>query len=539
MAGLSIHLSNVVKVEAPRSPQVSEQRQPEPAGKPQDTFEPARAAPQGAPVLQPEALDRPSGKGAPETLAEVAKTWDLGEAKTGTYKFEDGTAQTYGRGMVVADPNGEAHAVRNDFYQHYIGQNAHSELGRPIDDEHFENGKVVQHFEAGTMTWTKEGGTQVSPSDPKTVPPAVTRPANNATDMYKNMYQPFQVTSKASVPAHLGAHWGPLCHYDDDAKINRVADELMKSGVGYCTVMVDVNEPHGNDKTLTALKNRGIEPVVRLYNGDKTMNEYTPEDIKKCADTAAELRREGIKMVVLDNEPNLSPRFPHDGPGYDTEMRKYTDNLAGVMKGIRAEAPDMAIGLPPMAPMKQPYEDITDADRAWEEKMYKGILHGLKDINEGLPDPALKGHVFDNTFLATHTYRPHGARVNEVYRQWARDELGSVGAGLKTLSTEGGQFCSKDKDGNWPTPEAYEKSWKSNNGDFRYLSDETKPWDKWTRDVDTTCLWIAADSYLSPESDKQWDPGAMIQPDGSRIPTLVHLQEIYAGTYVPYDGDYT
>ena len=103
-----------------------------------------------------------------------------------------GGKDTEGRCMVVDTASG-AKLVRNDFYKHYLEGENHKALGAPLDEEHVENGKVVQHFERGSMTWTPEAGTTVNVNGaapaqgPTPTAPAPARAAMG--DLVESVYQ--------------------------------------------------------------------------------------------------------------------------------------------------------------------------------------------------------------------------------------------------------------------------------------------------------------------------------------------------------------
>ncbi len=108
-----------------------------------------------------------------------------------TVRDYSGGGQTEGRCMVVDSAVGGTHLVRNDFYKHYLEGVNHQKLGAPLEDEHQENGAVVQRFERGVMTWTPDRGTTVEvtqsgPVTPETPPPA--KPADLG-QMVEGMYQ--------------------------------------------------------------------------------------------------------------------------------------------------------------------------------------------------------------------------------------------------------------------------------------------------------------------------------------------------------------
>ncbi|MHB8872757.1 MAG: hypothetical protein ACYC8T_03625 [Myxococcaceae bacterium] len=98
-----------------------------------------------------------------------------------------GGSDTEGRCMVV-DTGSGALLVRNDFYKHYLEGETHKTLGAPLDEEHWENGQVVQHFERGSMTWAPGVGTTVNASGGAA--PAEPVPAQSAMgDLVESVYQ--------------------------------------------------------------------------------------------------------------------------------------------------------------------------------------------------------------------------------------------------------------------------------------------------------------------------------------------------------------
>lgn len=509
-----------------------------------------------------------------------------------------GETENRGRCMVVDGANGPK-LVRNGFYQSYLGSGGepprpnHVRLGAPLDEEHWEGGQVVQHFEHGMMTWAPGKGVTVTAdgvSSKPGVPPAPPAPpagplpvgdivesvyqselgrasdpggkagwvsfaqglrnagrsdaeirdalvarfhqsdeyrakhpagppppqppgpvgpvtnGSNAGPVYKKMFDSFTVAPGVTIPSHLGAHWGPEASYQDQGRIDAVADRMKQMGIGYCTVIVSSDNPGAQDKTLAALRARGIEPVVRFIVGgdyNKPLADYGPAELDKFRATVQHLRDAGVKMIELDNEPNLE-NLPHDGPAFDAAMRKYADTAAQMIAIVHREAPGMAVGLPPTAPTND----------AFEQKLYKTMLGNLAAIDRTSTDPALRGHVFDRVFLATHPYGVgapgDGPEANGRYRQWAKE---ATGRDFTTLATEGGN-PRNGSDG--------QAAWGIQNRDFRWLGSHSG---------DTQCLWLIADGALTGRGGDQWERDAMIHPDGSVDPTLDYLGKIYRGEW--------
>lgn len=100
-----------------------------------------------------------------------------------------GGADTEGRSMVVDSTAGGTHLVRNDFYKNYLEGKNHVALGGPVEDEHWENGKVLQRFERGEMTWTPGQGTTVTVNGAAPAGPA--QPPGHASlgDVVEGVYQ--------------------------------------------------------------------------------------------------------------------------------------------------------------------------------------------------------------------------------------------------------------------------------------------------------------------------------------------------------------
>jgi hypothetical protein len=468
--------------------------------------------------------------------------------------FSGGADTENGGRCIVVDGPGGAHLVRNDFYRHYLEGVNHVRLGAPLEDEHWEDGRVVQRFERGLMAWSPNSGTQVDvtgepgpqeigdlvegvyqselgrASDPggkamwsekakglrdggwsdgqvrdwlvskfrgseeyKAKHTTGPGPVGTAPAAYKSMFESFEVTPGVSVPSHLGAHWGPATSYDNQGRIDAVADEMKKMGVGFSTIIVDAGNPGGMDKVIASLKARGIEPVVRMlppgdYN--KPLSSYSQDDIAKVAALAQHLRDAGVKLVQLDNEPNLEG-LPKDGAAYDQMIDAYTKNEAALIRAIKSSAPGVAIGMPPMSP----------ANDAFEQKFYQDNLSRLQQQD---------GSLLDGTFLATHPYDTggQGSKVNQRYRDWAFE---ATGRHFNTLATEGGNpRNNRSEDG----------SWNIHHQDFLWMGQHPE---------DTQNLWIIADGYLNGGSGGNWEMDALIHADGHLDTTVRELERIVSG----------
>jgi hypothetical protein len=354
-----------------------------------------------------------------------------------------------------------------------------------------------------------------APATAQTAPASVAAPApknsssisaaSKASPTYAGVFQPFEVTPGISVPSHLGAHFGPATQYSDQAKVNDVLDRMKAAGVGYSTIVVNGANPGSMDNVIKAMKDRGIEPVVRFVpNGDynKPLSNYTPDDIKQYGDTAAHLQSMGIKTIQLDNEPDLL-HLPQSGKEFTEVMHRYAQNEAALIQAVHLQAPGMAVGLPPMS-----FSEANTPGREYAERFFKTNLQNLAAL-----DKASGGKLLDNTFLATHPYDSGsgagGPTYNERYRQMAFD---AAGRHFNTLATEGG---------NPRQGTSGQTAWQIHEKELQHIAQNPN---------DTQNLWIIAGGYLDG-SNGEWEGDALIHRDGAEDPTLKNLRKVFNGTY--------
>jgi hypothetical protein len=256
-------------------------------------------------------------------------------------------------------------------------------------------------------------------------------------------YQPYEVVPGVSVPSRVGVHWGPATAYDNVERINQAADMLKQAGVGFVTVIVNPDNPQGQRASIQALKERGIEPLVRLLPagsyGEVTMDKLDEGQMRQMAEAARQLKDMGVKIVQLDNEPNWGNKElfalandPARTGEFKAAMGRYAANTARVMDLINQQAPGMAIGFGALA--------ATPEQPGWE-KFHDELMWNMKGQND-----ARGGQLLQNAFLAVHPYtigqynpndkaKSAGVEQAEWMKQNARDILG---VNINTLASEGG-----------------------------------------------------------------------------------------------------
>jgi hypothetical protein len=155
---------------------------------------PAPTAP--VPMANAPAAGMPDVEAAQARMEAYARDKGIGQP-TGDARFLHGKlVQDYSGGpategpcMVVDGPNGPQ-VVRNDFHKQYVG-GAEEKLGAPLDAEHMEDGRVVQNFERGRMTWTPEQGTRVELAGGATGPtgPGAPQGQGDLGQLVESVYQ--------------------------------------------------------------------------------------------------------------------------------------------------------------------------------------------------------------------------------------------------------------------------------------------------------------------------------------------------------------
>ncbi|MBS1148468.1 MAG: hypothetical protein H6Q89_166 [Myxococcaceae bacterium] len=512
---------------------------------PGDSFTPAPPLA----VVPPAAPPAPSTVSAASAaaIASVASRRELGQPVDnggGTavhdwdgLKVQDfaGGRDTEGRCMVVDGPAG-AHLVRNDFYKHYLAGENHKALGAPIDDEHLENGVVVQHFERGAMSWSPTEGTKVTvngapapapapgpapapapaPSGPAPVDP--TAPAGPAAA--GSVYAPYQVAPGASVNGRLGVHWRSDQYDNDMGRAQRIIDQMKAMGAGYCTLLVDPTNPAANANLIRKLQENGITPVVRMYNSTPP-DQWSDQDLQNMASCAKQLAGMGVKLVQVGNEPNLEGNLLARGVPRDEYLQRSAMRQAQALLVIRQAVGDsVKLGIPPMG-CGSPDSDGTGthAPQTYFPALLRAI-HGIEQANG----------VKLCDWIPTHTYTmgQPGTDGPSQMGSTARGQLGwgpatgswyeaqvknILGYSAKSLSTEGGS-----------EPNAF----RNNPELVQAQMHEGMAQLQGNRNL-TNCLWLLYDEKgLQSGEWGAWDKFALTDGEGAWGPGLAEYRQNYA-----------
>ncbi|HLL53396.1 MAG TPA: hypothetical protein VK447_07615, partial [Myxococcaceae bacterium] len=393
-------------------------------------------------------------------------------------------------------------------------------LGAPLEDEHFEGDQVVQRFEHGVMTWRPETGVSMQVSGGAQGPGGPQGPGGvqsgqgiNPTPEFAGLYKPFELTPGVTLPSHLGVHWGPATGYSNTERINTAADMLAQRGVGFSTVIVDPANVAQQQPTIKALLDRGIQPVVRLLPassyGERTMDTLNEGEMQQLADAAAQLKDMGVKVIQLDNEPNLGNKDLKDklnNPArqgeYKEAMGRYVNNLAHTMDLINQRAPGMSIGFGVLA--SGPGHD------GWA-KMWDDMMWGMKGQND-----ARGGQLLQNAWIGVHPYtigqfNPDGRHSDGVNSaEWMKNNARAIlGTDINVLATEGGN-----------PQDRVDQAQISSDLNVEQLKQTAKNPDM------TQCFWIVSDDYLlgknANDGKGPWEHNAFIHVDdrGNPVPTL-------------------
>lgn len=405
-----------------------------------------------------------------------------------------------------------------------------------VSFQKFENGYLVdmgndrvQAFKLdGTRMGTVWPGGNIegaAGAGPTTGTPA---PGINAKEPYKPIYSSYELIPGVSVPTRLGVHWGSGESYSDTERINKVADMLKERGVGYSTVLVDPGNVEAQAPTIKALLDRGIQPVIRLQPAnsvDKSMDQASDADIAQLANAAAKLKDMGVKIVQLDNEPNLTKggfmKEYREGrlseQQYNEAMGRYVANLTKTMQLINEKAPGMAIG----------FGALSTVDGGTWEKPWNDLMWGMKAAND-----KSGGKLLQNAWIGVHPYttnrppqgadgKPDAKDDGVTQAQWLQDNARAIlGVNIKTLATEGGNVTHEDRAYVDPKAGASYDEAVINDLELKELA---------TRPEMTQCLWLVADKFLDPKSELGWEVDAIISADGTAEPIWDNLKRIAQG----------
>lgn len=438
-----------------------------------------------------------------------------------------GGRDTEGR-CVVVDGAAGPHLVRNDFYRNYLAGENHKALGAPLDEEHSENGAVVQHFERGMMSWTKAEGTRVQLT--QAAPPAPTQPSpgSDLGQLVEGLYQ--SVLGRPSDPAGK-ANWLSFAEAQrrqgkGDAQIESTLRALFKQsdeyqrrgpapvtgpslppvgapgsvyapyevapgatvngrlgadwpagapvddtiakmkalGVRYTCIL----SPDASPDTVAKLLKAGITPAVRLYLGTSPAD-WSPQDIQQMAAQAKAFSAMGVKLIQVGNEPNHAQEShanQNQSWDWDGYERRSIDNQVAALKAVKnAVGGGAAVGLPPMAPG-------TPDRQEWAKGYYGSHPYFEKLVDAIGAAERADGRAYVD-WVPTHTYAAApGETTLADYDWYAQTASEKLGRPLRALSTEGG---------------AHPSTWRT--GDpVGLLSQQVASME--ANSSRTTCLWL-------------------------------------------------
>jgi len=82
----------------------------------------------------------------------------LGEAVSGEHSYAGATAKSYENGSILWSADTQAHAVSGAIAESYFEDDMVDDIGLPVTDELGVDGGRANHFEAGSVYWSKNTG---------------------------------------------------------------------------------------------------------------------------------------------------------------------------------------------------------------------------------------------------------------------------------------------------------------------------------------------------------------------------------------------
>lgn len=274
-----------------------------------------------------------------------------------------------------------------------------------------------------------------------------------------SVYAPFQVTDGVEVNSRLGFSW-PNSLGDGRPFPPEEADKIIakakEMGAGYTTLVLPPGSEVVQKDLIKKLIDNGITPLARLYTA-KEPDQWGPADFDQMAQQSKNLVDQGVKLIQVGNEPNLTGESKlrrEDGSlrmSPQEYIQKSSEQQARAMLAIREKVGDgVKLGPPPVAAgspdefSANPPFHGNQAPQTYFPVLMQEMAKLEKSSGRKLVD-----------WIPTHNYTNIDGQefTNQVGGGGARGQLGfgpmankwyeaeaakALGRDVKSLSTEGG-----------------------------------------------------------------------------------------------------